>query len=140
MSPPLIRELKETALKEAAKDVILDCPPGTTCPMIEAVRNTDYCILVTEPTPFGLHDLEMAAKAVAQMGIPAGVIINRAYVGGENVHAFCQKHGLPVLLEIPNMRKIAEGYASGQDLIEIMPGLKQAFEEVLKEVAGRIAT
>ena len=134
MSPPLIKALKRQADLAEAKDMILDCPPGTTCPMVEAVGGADYCILVTEPTPFGLHDLNMAAQAVRELGIPSGVIINRAGMGDDRIQEYCQANGLPVLLEIPHRREIAEGYASGKDILCSMPSLKTELEKVIQTI------
>ncbi len=138
MSPPLIKALKLKADESSAQDMILDCPPGTTCPMIEAVGGSDYCILVTEPTPFGLHDLDMAAQAVEQMDIPAGVIINRVGMGDQCVHDYCRDKGLPILLEIPHSRRIANGYAKGRDILQAMPELKESLKKVLVGIKGRI--
>ena len=131
MSPPLIKALKEKAFKEKEELMIIDCPPGTTCPMIEAINHCDYCLLVTEPTPFGLHDLEMAAEAAAYKGIPSGVIINRSDMGDGFVREYCEKKGLPILLEIPHTREIAEGYAAGKDILQTMPELKVTLKKVL---------
>ncbi len=139
MSPPLIKAVKQKAAGTSEKDVILDCPPGTTCPMIEAIGGSDYCILVTEPTPFGLHDLQMAAGATEHLGIPAGVIINKADLGDDRVHRYCRDKGLPVLLEIPHSRAIAETIAKGRDILEVMPGLEDSLKQVLSSIAGRAA-
>jgi len=139
MSPPLIKAVKEKALAANGHDVILDCPPGTTCPMIEAVRGADYCLLVTEPTPFGLHDLEMAYEAVSQMKIPASVIINRADMGDDRVREFCSGKGIPILLEVPHLREIAEGHARGKDILQVMPGLSGPFKEVLEIIERKAA-
>lgn len=139
LSPPLIKELKKMTHDISDRDMILDCPPGTTCPMIEAVRNTDYCVLVTEPTPFGLHDLEMAAEVVSELGIPSGVIINRADMGDDSVRKFCIEKGLTILLEIPHKRKIAEGYAIGENILQVMPELRELFQDVLRAITEEIA-
>ncbi len=138
MSPPLISALKDRA-GSPREFVILDCPPGTTCPMIEAVRGADYCVLVTEPTPFGIHDLEMAAGAAKELGIPAGVIINRVGIGDEAVESFCREQGLPVLARIPHTREIAEGYARGKSIIETVPDLSSSLAEVLETIKRRAA-
>ncbi len=138
MSPPLIRALKEKP--ESWKEtVILDCPPGTTCPMLEAVRGSDFCVLVTEPTPFGLHDLEMAADALAELGIPSGVVVNRAGLGDARVHEFCRERGLEVMLEIPNDRRIAELYASGSGLLESVPEMADSMKKLVRKISGRRA-
>ncbi len=139
MSPPLIRRLKNKAFAEGADPAILDCPPGTTCPMIESVRGADYCILVTEPTPFGLHDLEMAAGAVAELGIPSGVIINRADMGYGTVRDYCVEKGMPVLLEIPHSREAASAYAEGKGLIGAMPELGDKLRAIAADIQRKVA-
>ncbi|WP_028315666.1 ATP-binding protein [Desulfatibacillum aliphaticivorans] len=135
MSPPLIKALKRQAECLEAKNTILDCPPGTTCPMVEAVGGADYCILVTEPTPFGLHDLNMAYQAVQQMDIPAGVILNRAGMGDDCIQEYCKANGIPILLEIPHSREIAEGYAAGKDILSSMPSLEDGFKKVINTIS-----
>jgi MinD superfamily P-loop ATPase len=131
MSPPLIRKLKAQASRDEDKTVILDCPPGTSCPMIESVKGADLCILVTEPTPFGLNDLELASGAIKQMKVPAAVIINRAGIGNGKVKEFCKNAGLPVWLEIPQRREFAEAYSRGIAIVEAVPQLKKEFEKIL---------
>jgi len=138
MSPPLIGALKERA-GSPREYVILDCPPGTTCPMIEAVRGADYCVLVTEPTPFGIHDLEMAAGAAKALSIPAGVVVNRVGIGDEAIESFCKEQGLPVLARIPHTREIAEGYARGKSILETVPDLASSLSEALEQIKRRSA-
>ncbi|MFW6180164.1 MAG: ATP-binding protein, partial [Spirochaetota bacterium] len=140
MSPPLIRQLKERALpwggntRTAGEDgeevLILDAPPGTSCPVIAAVRGCDRCILVTEPTPFGMHDLELAAGMLRRLGVPAGVVINRDGVGDQGVERFCEEYGLPVLLRIPFSEEIASLYARGIPVVGELPGMEQRFREL----------
>ncbi len=138
MSPPLIRAVKEKG-GSMMPETILDCPPGTTCPMIESIKDADYCVLVTEPTPFGLHDLAMAAGAVAELSIPAGVVINRQGIGDERVHRFCREKGLKILLEIPNSKRIAEAYASGKDMLDVFPHLADSVKMVIGMIKRREA-
>jgi MinD superfamily P-loop ATPase len=128
MAVPVIRSLKQWALHEGGPEesgepgtVILDTPPGTTCPVVESLRDVDYALLVTEPTPFGLHDLRLIAEVVADMEIPAGVVINRDGTGYHEVEQFCDGAGLPVLLRIPFDRRIAEGTARRRPLTAIVP-------------------
>ncbi len=119
MSPPVIRALRKT--RDAARTVVIDAPPGTSCPVVESMRGSDFVLLVTEPTPFGLHDLELAAGAARELGLPRGVLINRAD-GGEGdarIAAFCAAEGLPVLMTIPFDRAIAEAYARGRTLVDL---------------------
>jgi MinD superfamily P-loop ATPase len=111
MAPPIIS--MEKSLIDKAKTVILDAPPGTSCPVIETVKESDFCLLVTEPTPFGLNDLKLAVEMLRSLDIPMGVVINRADVGNEGVRQFCSQLRLPILLEIPMDRRLAEWYSNG---------------------------
>ena len=141
MATPAIRQLKRWAIPADGPEggvVILDAPPGTSCPVVEAVRGADYLLLVTEPTPFGLHDLRLAAEVSAELGIPAGVIINRDGIGDAGVDAFCAAAGLPILLRIPFERAIAEGVAQGRTLVEIHPEYAARFRALYAEI-GRSA-
>ena len=104
---PVIQEVKNN--KNDEKNVIIDAPPGTSCPLVESVYGSDYCILVTEPTPFGLHDLEATFEVVQKLEVPCGVIINRSDSEFRSIHDFCSENNIPVLLEIPFDKKIADG-------------------------------
>lgn len=119
LAVPVISALRDW--KAAGKYLveIIDAPPGASCPVVEAVRKADFLLLVTEPTPFGLHDLKGALQVARELGIPAGVVINRVGVGQEDFQGFCQDEELPVLLEIPLDREIGEGLARGRTLLEI---------------------
>jgi MinD superfamily P-loop ATPase len=119
MSPPLIKAARSRGKEKGV--VIIDAPPGTSCPMIAAVKGSDFCILVTEPTPFGLNDLQLAVDVVRELGILSGVVINRADIGDQAVKAFCNRRGLPILMEIPEDRHIAEAYSRGQMIIDVFP-------------------
>lgn len=134
LSPPLIREVKKR--RDPARTAILDAPPGTSCPVIQTVKGSDFTVLVTEPTPFGLFDLKLAVEVLARLGIPCGVVINRANVGDRKVKDYLKARGLPLLLEIPFDRRIAAGYAQGQSLIEIRPRLKADFQNLFQEIQG----
>ena len=137
MATPAIRQLKKWAIPADAPDgsvVILDAPPGTSCPVVEAVRGADYLLLVTEPTPFGLHDLRLATEVASELGIPAGVVINRDGIGDAGVDEFCVAAGLPVLMRIPFDRAIAEGIARGRTLTEVRPEYRARFRAVLAEI------
>lgn len=130
MSPPLMRKLLASAralMEQDSRDVILDAPPGVSCPAMTAVREADVILLVTEPTPFGLHDLRLAWRAFRPLGIPMGVVINRAGLGDQKVHEFCKENQLPVLAELPFRRDIAEHYARGGVLARLDPGMKERF-------------
>ena len=109
MAPPLIRAVK--ARLQNGMPAILDAPPGTSCPVIATLRGADFVVLVTEPTPFGLHDLKLAVDMVRELRIPFGVVVNRVGIGDDRVHVFCREEGIPILLEIPDDRRIAEAYS-----------------------------
>jgi MinD superfamily P-loop ATPase len=136
MSPPLIRAVK----KQGACDgvTIIDAPPGTSCPVIQAVRGSDYVILVTEPTPFGLHDLNLAVETVRQLGIPCGVVVNRVGIGDSRTHDYCALHDIPIIGEIRDDRRVAEAYSRGELLIDALPHLQEEFLGIItRAMAGR---
>jgi len=132
MSPPLIRAEKKYI--DPNRTVIIDVPPGTSCPMIEATKGSDFCLLVTEPTPFGLHDLRLTVETVRQLKIPLGVIINRAGLGDQEVEEYCQKERIPILMTIPFDRKIAEAYSEGIPVVEAIPAYGQKFFEIFERI------
>jgi MinD superfamily P-loop ATPase len=125
LAPPLIRAVRSHAASGTV--VLIDAPPGTSCPMISAVRGCDLVILVTEPTPFGLNDLALAVEAVRALGIPCGVVVNRTGTGDHRVHEYCAAQGLEIMLEIPDDRRIAEAYARGLTLVEAVPEIRPLF-------------
>jgi MinD superfamily P-loop ATPase len=137
MSPPLIRKVR--SLQRPGALTILDAPPGTSCPVIAAIKGVDFVILVTEPTPFGLHDLKLAVGAVNLLNIPCGLIINRSDMGNDQVRDFAEKEGLPVLMEIPFDRRIAEAYSKGEVLVEVMPEWQDKFEELYHKIRRILA-
>ncbi len=132
MAPPLIRTVKREIT--GGKPVILDSPPGTTCPMVTAVKDADFCLLVTENTPFGLHDLEMAVEVLRDMEMPMGVVINRSDIGRSDVKEFCREKRIPVLLEIPYSRTIAEKYAVGLSIVDAEPRYRRKFVEMYAKI------
>jgi len=132
MSPPLIRAVKSTAFKTDL--TIVDAPPGTSCPVIEAVRETDFVILVTEPTPFGFHDLKLAVEMVHVLKLPLGVVINRAGFKGTDIRSYCTARQIPILQEIPDDRKLAEAYSRGVMASEALPEYEAMFTGFLKTV------
>jgi len=132
MSTPLIKRLKEKMNRE--KTVILDVPPGTACPVIEAISGVDYCLLVTEPTPFGLHDLRLAVELCKELNVKFGVIINRDGMGNRDTENFCNEKGIPILLKIPYDRKIAELYSKGIPFIKEMPEWRKRFGDVFRKI------
>ena len=125
MSPPLIRAVK--AYLRNGMPAILDAPPGTSCPVIATLRETDFVVLVTEPTPFGLHDLRLAVEVVQELGIPFGVVVNRVGIGDDRVHTFCGQKEIPILLEIPDDRRIAEAYSRGELIVDALPEYRGYF-------------
>jgi MinD superfamily P-loop ATPase len=131
LAVPVIRQLKEWARPEENRITILDAPPGTSCPTVETMSGSDYVLLVTEPTPFGLHDLALAVDVLRELGLPGGVIINRDGIGDASVDEYCAAEGIPVLLRIPFQRDIAEGIARGRTLLEIRPEYRERFRRLV---------
>jgi MinD superfamily P-loop ATPase len=125
MAGPVIRAVKRRVDRSGA--VILDVPPGNSCPVVEAVKGSDFCLLVTEPTPFGLHDLTLAVELAGKLRIPCGVVINRDGCGDQGVERYCAQQHIPILLKIPLDRRIAELYCRGQPLVAGMPTWRRAF-------------
>ncbi len=137
MSPPLIRAVKSRINPE--KVAVIDAPPGTSCPVINTVNGSDFILLVTEPTPFGLHDLRIAVDAVSGMGIPLGVLLNRSDLGDYEVPKFCAAKGIPLLAKIPHDRAIAQGYARGDLLVTSAPGYIRVFLELFEMIKKIVA-
>jgi MinD superfamily P-loop ATPase len=141
MSPPLIRTVMARLaehLAEAPSDAVLDAPPGTSCPAGAAVAQADCIVLVTEPTPFGVHDFRLAVESFAPLGKPMAVVINRAGSGDDTIYAVCREANLPILAEIPDDRAVAETYARGGLLPEVGPAYRQACLDLALAV-GRLA-
>jgi MinD superfamily P-loop ATPase len=134
MAVPVIRELKHWQLLAEEDKVIIDAPPGTSCPVVESVRDADFVLLVTEPTPFGLHDLRLAAKLTRELNLPAGVVINRDGVGDSGVIEYCQSSDLPILMRIPLERRIGEAIARGQTLVEAFPEYLPRFRQLYDQI------
>lgn len=139
MAVPAITQLKKWRDYMDAEVVIIDSPPGASCPVVESIRGADYVLLVTEPTPFGLHDLRQAYELTQELHIPAGLIINRDGIGNTDVAAYCQEVGLPVLLRIPLEREIGEGIAQGKTLLDIHPEYETEFRALHAQIAAQIA-
>ena len=136
MASPLIK--KEKTFIRNPGNVILDAPPGTSCPVIETVRGSDFCLLVTEPTPFGLNDLELAVGMAEKLHVPMGVAINRADVGDRGVWDFCRKKDIPILMEIPLDQRIAELYSRGIPLVEEIREYRAAFQELFGKIRALV--
>lgn len=132
MAPPLIKKVRSYAASD--KINIIDAPPGTSCPVIAAVKEVDFVLMVTEPTPFGLHDLKLAVEAVKLIGIPCGLVINRSDIGNDEVRQYATQKQLPVLMEIPYDRSIAEIYSKGLLIAREIPEWKEKFNELYKKI------
>ena len=129
---PIIKAVKKYILKD--KINIIDVSPGVSCPVVEAIKGADFCILVTEPTPFGLNDLILAVEMTKKMGIPSGIMINRSDIGDNKVEEYAKKERIPVLLSIPFKREIAVSYSKGVPLVNIFPEYIKKFKEVFKKI------
>ena len=116
--------------------VIIDAPPGTSCPVVAAVRGADTAVLVTEPTPFGLHDLELAVEAVRRLRVPFGVVVNRAD-GDRRVQHFCLAQRLPLLAELPDDRRVAETYAHGDLMFNRLPEWRELFTALWQQIESQ---
>ena len=134
MPTPVIRQLKKLNRPDDGDFVILDAPPGASCSVVETLRGADFVLLVTEPTPFGLHDLRQMQGIVKDMEIPAGVIINRENGAYHPLEDFCSSNDLPVFMRIPYERKIAEGIAGGKTLVDIHPAFINDFRILFDQI------
>ena len=132
MGPPAIHAVKQAAPEADLR--IIDAPPGTSCPVVEAVRGSDLVVLVTEPTPFGLHDLKLAVEMVRTLKLPLGVVINRAGLDGDALRTYCRRVRIPVLGELPDDRAVAVAYSRGQLACEVVPGYRQRVEAIFRDI------
>ena len=144
MAPPIIRKIKKKIKKDYNDDrdknianhyiTLIDAPPGTSCPVIESIKDSDYSILVTEPTPFGLHDLILAVEVLRKLKIPHGVVLNKCDIGDHKVEEYCKKNHIPLLLSIPLDRKIAVAYSKGIPIVKINPSYEQKFIQLFQKI------
>jgi MinD superfamily P-loop ATPase len=132
MSPPLIKKVR--SFENPDKLTIIDAPPGTSCPVIASMKDTDFVLLVTEPTPFGLHDLKLAVGAAQILNIPLGLVINRSDLGDDEVRKYARQKRLPILMEIPFDRQIAEAYSRGEMLVDVIPQWKDRFLRLYDQI------
>ena len=132
MSPPLIKKVRSISRNNSI--TIIDAPPGTSCPVIAAIKGADFVLMVTEPTPFGLHDLKLGIEAVKTLGIPCGLVINRSDIGDEGVREYAAEENIPVLMEIPFDRNIAEAYSIGKLIIEVQPEWAGKFRDLYNRI------
>jgi MinD superfamily P-loop ATPase len=137
MASPLIRKVKERIQKD--KILILDAPPGTACPVIETVKGSDFCLLVTEPTPFGLNDLELAVGMLEKLGIQMGIVINKADIGDRGIWDYCKSKNIPIFMEIPMDRKIAESYSKGIPIVAENSSYIQKFQDLFEKIKNHIS-
>jgi MinD superfamily P-loop ATPase len=137
-STPVIRAVKDLSAGPELDIVIVDAPPGVACPAIETMRGADYAVLVTEPTPFGLHDLELAIQAARELRLPHGVVINRAGIGDDRVQRFCAEQGVPILMEIPDDRRIAEACSRGDIFAVTHPDFAEALRGLAEIILSRV--
>lgn len=133
---PVIAQTIEYVNHNFPEDMLcfFDAPPGTSCPVIEATKDADFIILVTEPTPFGLHDLTLAVEVMRELKKDFGVVINRYGIGNDDVIAYCHNENIPLLGTIPNMKKAAEVYAEGRLLSEAIPDIKAAINTIIQNL------
>ncbi len=143
LTVPVIAALRKWNEGFSSKLEIIDSPPGASCPVVEAIRGVDFLLLVTEPTPFGLHDLRQAHQVANELGIRSGVIINRDGIGESDITGYCSENGIPLLMTIPLDKKIGAGLARGDTLLEIYPeygdkfrALYEEIDHMLEEVVG----
>ena len=136
MSPPLIQAVKSEEREDCL--TIIDCPPGTSCPMIVTVRDADFVLLVTEPTPFGLHDLKLAVETVRELQRPFAVIINRADAGDDRVEQYCRDENINVLLRIPETRIAAEASSRGETILSVFPHLQEELRAMLGKIESMV--
>jgi MinD superfamily P-loop ATPase len=136
MPTPLIREVKKSVPPEG--HVIFDAPPGTSCSVVETVNDSDFVLLVTEPTPFGLNDLKLAVEVVRKLGLRYAVLLNRANSGDDRVHDYCRNEAIELIAEIPDDRLIAEAYSRGELIIHALPEYRTLFGRVLRIMENRV--
>lgn len=132
MAPPLIRQVKEYI--NVNRTVIIDAPPGTSCPVVTTVKGSDFCLLVTEPTPFGLNDLVLAVEVLRKLQLPFGVVINRSDIGDNKVEHYCQKENIPILTRIPFKKEIALAYSQGIPIVEAFPKYRDDFKKMFSKI------
>jgi MinD superfamily P-loop ATPase len=137
MAVPLIKQTKDFSTEKFGEEshFIFDSPPGTSCPVIEATKDSDFVVLVTEPTPFGLHDLKLAVLTIQELEKNFGVVINKSGIGNQDVYEYCTKEEITILGEIPYSREIAELYSQGRNIINI-PSINKIFEKIHKNILG----
>ncbi|MFW6107002.1 MAG: P-loop NTPase [bacterium] len=137
MSPPVIAAVKEAA--PIVDLLVVDSPPGTSCPVIESVRDSDFVLLVTEPTPFGLNDLKLAVEMVRALKLSFAVVINRADVGDGDTKAYCSRQRIEVLAEVPDDRQVAEAYSRSEMACDVIPKYRELYSDLLDSLTKRVS-
>ncbi len=132
LSPPIIKAAKKHI--NLAKTVIIDAPPGTSCPVVTTIKNADFVLLVTEPTPFGLNDLILAVEVVKKLNIPFGVVINRSDLGNKKTEDYCQEENIPILMQIPFKKEIAIAYSQGKMIVDAFPEFREDFRKLFEDI------
>ncbi|SKA77562.1 MinD superfamily P-loop ATPase, contains an inserted ferredoxin domain [Paucidesulfovibrio gracilis DSM 16080] len=135
MAPPLIKAIKQRAGETGL--TLLDCPPGASCPVVCSLQGVDYAVLVAEPTPFGLHDLDIAVQLLRELDVPFGVVLNRAGMGDDRVERYLEKQDIPLLASLPHERDAAKAYSQGQLLIDAVPGFAEHFDTIVAAIERR---
>ncbi len=135
-TPPLIKKVKNNSLDEGI--VIIDAPPGTSCPVIEAVKSADFILLVTEPTPFGLNDLKLAVDMVRELKIPFAVVVNRSDPEEQMINQYCRDENIDIIFEVPDDRRIAEAYSIGRMIIDVLPEYKKNFTGLYESISQKL--
>jgi MinD superfamily P-loop ATPase len=148
MAPPIIKKIRNKSKEDYRSNqdnditnhhiTLIDAPPGTSCPVIESIKGSDYTILVTEPTPFGLHDLILAVEVLKKLNIPHGVVLNKCDIGDHKVEEYCMKNGIPLLLSIPLDREIAVAYSQGIPIVKINSSYEQKFIQLFQKIVQTI--
>ena len=136
LSPPIIKKVKKLVNKNCF--AILDAPPGTSCPMVQTLMGCDYCLFVTEPTPFGLNDLKLAVGVARQLEIPCGILINRSDSGDDQIQKYCQREAIPILMEIPFDRDLAFAYSKGEAAVIKNKSLREGFKNLHKKIVAGV--
>ncbi len=140
MAVPIIHQLKKWAIADHYSTIIIDVSPGASCPVVEAIRGADFLLLVTEPTPFGLHDLKLTVQLAKDLNLPFAVILNRADIGDHGVEEYCRKEEIKILASIPYRREIAQALAAGQTLVERFPEYEATFRDVYASIVSELDT
>jgi MinD superfamily P-loop ATPase len=138
MSPPLMQQVKRLLSDHSGDDVLIDAPPGVSCPAMHAVMDADAILLVTEPTPFGLYDFRLAVEAFSSLNKPMGAVINRDGIGDQGVEEYCRESGIPIWARIPNSLAVAQAYSRGEIIARGLPELQGYFQELKERMRSAV--